>query len=278
VAINVASLSPTLAESELFGHTRGAFTGADQARKGLLEQADGGTIFLDEVADIPMSVQVKLLRALEHREMLPVGASRSVRSDFRIISATHQNLPERVAEGAFRHDLYYRLITFEIEIPPLGQRREDIPALTDHFLTLLAGKSDRPVPSISQEAREEFQRLPWHGNVRELRNAIEHAMVLARSGPIAVDQLPPPLPASLASESIHQDALARLVRQWTETRLETPEQVGELYDRLLEVVEPSFLRAVMQHYHGQCATAARRLGLHRTTLRKKLDQYGIGDE
>ena len=278
VAINVASLSPTLAESELFGHTRGAFTGADQARKGLLEQADGGTIFLDEVADIPMSIQVKLLRALEHREMLPVGATRSVRSDFRIISATHQNLPQRVAEGAFRHDLYFRLITFEIEIPPLGERREDIPALTDHFLALLAAQSGRPVPSISEEAMEELRRLPWYGNVRELRNAIEHAMVLARSGTITVDQLPPPLPASLASDAVQEDALARLIRQWTEARLDASEEADDLYDRLLRVVEPPFLRAVMQTYHGQCAPAARRLGLHRTTLRKKLDQFGIADE
>ena len=278
VAINVASLSPTLAESELFGHTRGAFTGADQARKGLLEQADGGTIFLDEVADIPMSIQVKLLRALEHREMLPVGATRSVRSDFRIISATHQNLPQRVAEGAFRHDLYFRLITFEIEIPPLGERREDIPALTDHFLALLAAQSGRPVPSISEEAMEELRRLPWYGNVRELRNAIEHAMVLARSGTITVDQLPPPMPTSLASDSVHEDALARLIRQWTEARLHAPDEADDLYERLLRVVEPPFLRAVMETYHGQCAPAARRLGLHRTTLRKKLDQFGIADE
>jgi len=278
VAINVASLSPTLAESELFGHTRGAFTGADQPRRGLLEQADSGTIFLDEVADIPMAIQVKLLRALEHREVLPVGANRPVQSDFRIISATHQNLPERVAQGAFRHDLYFRLIAFEIEIPPLRHRREDIPPLAEHFLALLAAKSGRPVPSISQDAMEELERLPWHGNVRELRNAIEHAMVLARSGTIAVEHLPPPMPASLVSEHIHEDALARLVRQWTETRLHAPDEPRDLHSALLRVVEPPFLRAAIQYHHGQCATAARRLGLHRTTLRKKLNQYGIANE
>jgi len=278
VAINVASLSPTLAESELFGHTRGAFTGADEARKGLLEQADGGTIFLDEVADIPMPIQVKLLRALDHREMLPVGATRSVRSDFRIISATHQNLPHRVAEGAFRHDLYFRLITFEIEIPPLRERREDIPALADHFLALLAAKSDRPVPSISAQAMEELGRLPWYGNVRELRNAIEHAMVLVRSGTITPDQLPPPLPASFSSEAVQEDALSRLIRRWTEARLDAPGEADDLYERLLRAVEPPLLRAVMRAYHGQCAPAARRLGLHRTTLRKKLDQFGIAEE
>ena len=135
VAVNVASLSPSLAESELFGHSRGAFTGADHPHKGLLEQANGGTIFLDEVADIPLALQVKLLRVLEHGEMTPVGGDRVVRSDFRLISATHQNLGQRVAEGAFRHDLYYRLITFAIEIPPLRQRPEDIPELAAHFWT-----------------------------------------------------------------------------------------------------------------------------------------------
>jgi two-component system nitrogen regulation response regulator GlnG len=279
VAINVASLSPSLAESELFGHVQGAFTGADRARKGLLEQADGGTIFLDEVADVPAPIQVKLLRALEHREMVPVGATRPVRSDFRIISATHQNLPQRVADGAFRHDLYYRLITFEIEIQPLRERRDDLPALVDHFLGLLAAKSDRPVPSISAEAMEELERLPWHGNVRELRNAIEHAMVLARNGTIAVDHLPPPMAsASAAAESVPEAALSGLVRRWTETRLQASDETADLHGQLLRVIERPFLEAVMHHYRGQCAPAARRLGLHRTTLRKKLDQHGIADE
>ena len=141
VAVNMASLSPTLAESELFGHVRGAFTGAEQSRKGLLEQAGGGTIFLDEVADIPMALQVKLLRVLEFGEIVPVGGDRAVRGDFRMISATHQDLQQRVAEGTFRHDLYFRLITFEIELPPLRQRREDIGPLAEHFLDVLADRN-----------------------------------------------------------------------------------------------------------------------------------------
>ncbi len=278
VPVNVASLSPTLAESELFGHVRGAFTGADQPRKGVLEQAHGGTIFLDEVADIPMPIQVKLLRALERGEVLPVGASSPVLSDFRIISATHQNLPQRVAEGAFRHDLYYRLITFEIKIPPLRERREDIRALTEHFLALLAARENRSTPSISDDALEELHHRPWYGNVRELRNAIEHAMVLARTGSITADLLPPPLPTSKLASSVGEDALVRLIRQWTESRLQEPDESGDLHDRLLELIEPPFLKAVMQHFHGQCATAAKRVGLHRTTLRKKLDQFDIAEE
>ena len=277
VAVNIASLSPSLAESELFGHVRGAFTGADDARTGLLAQADGGVIFLDEVADIPMALQVKLLRALEQGEIVPVGSNQPVRSDFRVISATHQNLPEMVAAGEFRHDLYFRLVAFEIEMPPLRDRREDIPILAEHFLDLLAAKSGQPSPRLSEEAVGELKRLPWYGNVRELRNSIEHAVVLARGGAITAEHLPPPAPASMTAAAIQEDALPALIRQWTENQLRS-ESVEDLHERLLRMVEPPMLKAAMAHFHGQCATAARHLGLHRTTLRKKLEQYGIENE
>lgn len=277
VAVNIASLSPTLAESELFGHVRGAFTGADDARMGLLAQADGGVIFLDEVADIPMSLQVKLLRTLEQGEVTPVGSNQPVYSDFRVISATHQNLPELVAQGEFRHDLYFRLVAFEIEMPPLRDRREDISVLARHFLTLLAAKSGQTPPCLSQEAVEELERLPWYGNVRELRNAIEHAVVLARGGAITPEHLPPPAPASMTAAAIQGEALPTLIRQWTENQLDSA-SAKDLHERLLGLVEPPMLKAAMAHFHGQCATAARHLGLHRTTLRKKLEQYGIEDE
>lgn len=283
VVVNLASLSETLAESELFGHIRGAFTGAEEMRKGLLEQADGGTVFLDEVADIPPSIQVKLLRALEHGEILPVGASRAIRSDFRVISATHQNLAELVAEGLFRHDLFYRLITFEIVLPPLRERREDIDLLVDHFLNLMAAKGTRPRASITKEAADELRRRPWNGNVRELRNTIEHATVLERDGTINVDHFPaaakalPPRrsPQSPAQITDVEGALADLVRRWAENRLHSAPDGERLYDELMAVVEPPLMQEAMQYHHDQCATAARRLGLHRTTLRKKLDQFGL---
>jgi len=275
VAVNVASLSPTLAESELFGHVRGAFTGADQSRKGLLERADGGTIFFDEVADIPPTLQVKLLRALEHGEILPVGADRPVESDFRVLSATHQDLRELVAKGTFRHDLYFRLITFEIEIPPLRNRREDIRELAEYFLDVLAARNGVARATIAPEAMAELERRPWYGNVRELRNAVEHAVILAPGGRIAPEHLPPPTPASVSAGGTTEEILAALVRQWAEAQLRDPQQAQDLYARLLELVEPPLLEAALASYQGQCAAAARRLGLHRTTLRKKLDQYGV---
>jgi two-component system nitrogen regulation response regulator GlnG len=274
VPVHAASLSPSLAESELFGHVRGAFTGADQAHKGLLERAHGGTIFLDEVADIPVSIQVKLLRVLEYGEVLPVGADRPVSTDFRIISATHQNLYDRVAEGTFRHDLYFRLATFKIEIPPLRARREDIRPLVDRFLDLLAAKNGSPRPSISDGALAELESRPWHGNVRELRNAVEHAMILARSGSIAAEHLPAATPQTLRPAA-SREKIAAWIEQWVESQVAQSPEASDLYDRFLQMIEPPLLRAVLQESRGQCATAARRLGLHRTTLRKRLDELRI---
>ncbi len=271
VAVNIASLSPSLAESELFGHVRGAFTGAEQGRKGLLEQADGGTIFLDEVAEIPMSVQVKLLRALEYGEVLPVGADRPLRSDFRVISATNRDLSERVAGHSFRDDLYFRLITFEIELPPLRKRRGDIPQLIDHFLAMLTAGGGLARPSVPPETMAEIERRPWHGNVRELRNAIEHATILARGGPLLVEHLPPAA-ASATSGPGQECLVAMLIRQWAEAQLRDAPEDGDLYAKFLSLTEPPLLKAALEHCQGQYAAAARRLGLHRTTLRKKLGE------
>jgi two-component system, NtrC family, nitrogen regulation response regulator GlnG len=272
IAVNVASLSPSLAESELFGHVRGAFTGAEQTHPGLLQRAHGGSIFFDEVADIPLSIQVKLLRVLEYGEVLPVGGVQPIQCDFRVISATHQSLYQRVCEGTFRQDLYFRLVTFEIEIPPLRERRDDIAALTDYFLTTLATKSRVPEPSIPVETRADLARRDWWGNVRELRNALEHAMILARGGPMLPDHLPPPVPARDAAGT-WDGMLRAMVRRWTEHQLDRSAAVADLYEKLLKVIEPPLFQETLRRHQGQFAAAARQLGMHRVTLKKKIDEH-----
>ncbi len=278
VAVNLASLSSSLAESELFGHARGAFTGAEREHTGLLLQAHGGTLFLDEVADIPLPAQVKLLRALEHGEFVPVGAHQPVKSDFRVVSATHQELLAKIRDGQFRHDLYFRLAAFRIDLPPLRQRPDDIRELAEYFLSLAEQRRESP-PGFSADTLEELQRRPWYGNVRELKNAVEHAVIVARSGSIEPEHLPPPTPpvwpAAPDTDRSLDDRLAGLVRQWAETRLAQAAEEGQLHEDLLRVVEPPLLAAVLERHHGQFAGAARMLGLHRTTLKKKLEQYGV---
>ena len=276
VVVNMAALIPTLAEAELFGHVEGAFAGASQNRTGLLLQANGGTLFLDEVAEIPLPLQHKLLRVLDHGEVLPVGGDAPLRSRFRVICATHQNLRKKVEAGEFRHDLYFRLCTFEIDLPPLRDRPEDISLLAHHFASQLGSET-----ALAPETIEELQRRPWYGNVRELRNAIEHALVLARRGVVMPEHLPSPLPnlwqagnevSGIEGEHL-VDALARIARDLAAN----PELAGTVYDRFLQQVEPPLLSAVMDSCGKRFAPAARVLGLHRTTLKKKLTQYEMED-
>ncbi len=269
LAVNIAALSPSLAESELFGHVRGAFTGADQAHLGLFQRAHGGTLFIDEVADIPLALQVKLLRVLEYGEVMPVGGTQPVQADFRVITATHQDLNARVSEGAFRHDLYFRLVTFEIEIPPLRKRREDIPLLVDYFLERIAGANGCARPVVPEQTLRALEARPWWGNVRELRNALEHALIVARGGPLLPEHLPPPIPAA-HNQGDYNHMLASLVRKWTEAELQRDPQAADLYERLMAVVERPLLETVLARHHGQYASAARQLGVHRITLKRKL--------
>ncbi|MFO0916464.1 MAG: sigma-54 dependent transcriptional regulator [Pirellulales bacterium] len=284
VAVNIAALNPSLVESELFGHVRGAFTGAATDHTGLLVRASGGTLFLDEVADIPLQTQVKLLRVLEDGIVVPVGGVQGVPTNFRLITATHQDLNSCVREGKFRHDLYFRLAAFRIEMPALRHRPEDIPVLVEHLLRQSTATSGRAMPSLSAAAIAELSRRPWYGNVRELRNAIEHAAIFARHGLIEPDHLPAQAePALVGAGSAPQSAetanLGQQITAWVERRLRddpaSDESDGHLYEEFLSITEPPMLSAVMTHFGGQYAAAARRLGLHRTTVRKKLDQYHL---
>jgi two-component system nitrogen regulation response regulator GlnG len=273
VAVNVAALSPMLAEAELFGHVQGAFTGATRARRGLLAEADGGTLFLDEIADIPLPLQVKLLRALDQGEVLPVGADRPVKTRFRVVSATHQDLKERVRAEAFRHDLYFRLSAFEIAIPPLRERADDVPLLARYFASRFGG----PKTVLAEETIAELRRRMWYGNVRELRNAVEHALVVARSGVILPEHLPPPQTAlsPVARTADVGAVLSAASGRRAKELLSDPAAAGAVYDRFLQEVEGPLLQSAMKQFHNECAPAARALGLHRTTLKKKLDQHGL---
>ncbi len=279
VAVNIASLSENLAESELFGHALGAFTGAESARVGFLEQADQGTLFLDEVADIPLSIQIKLLRALEEGEVLPVGSNKRIKTSFRVIAATHRNLEALIRQGKFRHDLYFRLCTFQIEIPPLRKRGGDIRVLAEFFLERFVDRQTGMRHRLTSETITELERRPWYGNVRELRNSIEHAALRARGGTILPEDLPTAVSKSfLGMDESDTDAdtqIAALLKQWAEQQLVDPEQAANIYEKLLALIEPPVMEVALEKFHGQCAPAARCLGLHRTTLSKKLKQYGI---
>jgi two-component system nitrogen regulation response regulator GlnG len=271
--VHVAALNPGLVESELFGHVRGAFTGATQARPGLLALADGGTVFLDELADIPLPVQVKLLRVLEHNEVLPVGGNQAQPLHIRILSATHQDLAQRVADGRFRHDLFFRLNVFQVHLPPLRERPEDIVPLAEHFLRQF---EPRALPLLPETVRF-LVANPWPGNVRELRNALEHAAIVARGAPLLPEHFPPRVVLPTAAGAA--DHLAAMVRQWLAEKVRTggTEPPTNLYGDLLACVEPALLEEVMRRVQGNRWVAAQWLGLNRATVRKKLALYDLGE-
>jgi two-component system nitrogen regulation response regulator GlnG len=277
VPICLAALSPGIIESELFGHVRGAFTGADRHRQGLLELADGGTVFLDEIGDVPLPVQVKLLRTIEQREITPVGQTRSRRSDFRVLAATNGPLAELVARGEFREDLYYRLGVFHIAIPPLRARTDDIPLLAAHFLRLATG--DGASKRLSKAGIGELAARPWHGNVRELRNAVERAAVVARGDEVEPEHFPPPSPLRAAAHPSLDAQLRRLTADWAAEQRLVPSDTGpqDLYERFLRVTEPALLQSVLSQCGENRAAASRILGIHRATLRQKLRDHGLHD-
>jgi two-component system nitrogen regulation response regulator GlnG len=268
--VHVAALNPNLVESELFGHVKGAFTGADRPREGLLALAHGGTVFLDELADIPLPVQAKLLRVLERQEVIPVGAGEPQQVDVRIVSATHDDLSAAVRDGRFRNDLFFRLNVYPIHIPPLRDRVDDIPALAEHFL-LRFGVAN---PAVVQPADTLgfLKSRPWPGNVRELRNALEHAAIEARGGPLRPEHFPEPIaavgPAGLA------ERLKSLVAEWVRERSAgTKDEPADLYQQLLDTVEPALLDEVLRQLDGNRLAAARWLGLARATVRKMIRKY-----
>jgi DNA-binding NtrC family response regulator len=255
VAVNAAALSSTLLESELFGHERGAFTGADRSRMGRVESAAGGTLFLDEIGDLSNEIQVKLLRVLQEKTIERVGSNRAVPVDVRVVAATHHDLLARVAEGEFREDLYYRLAVVSIELPPLRTRRADIPLLIEHFLDKHAETAGVSAKAFSREAMDLTVRYAFPGNVRELENIVQRAMVLSRSDLITVDDLPPSvLGASEESGYASSGSDAAL-----------PARVAAL--------EQNAIEEALASEDGNQSRAAARLGISERALRYKRAKY-----
>jgi two-component system, NtrC family, response regulator HydG len=263
VALNCSALPAELVESELFGHRRGAFTGADRDHEGLFQAAAGGTLFLDEIGDLAPAAQAKLLRALEERTVTPVGATRPVKVDVRVVAATHRPLDRLAAEGGFREDLLYRLRVLTIELPPLRERREDLMPLAIHFIAHFAERHGRPVAELTESARRALLAHDWPGNVRELRNAMERAVVLAEDGRIDLPDLPADVAGSAAPLRPADAALAGLA--YTEAR-----------SRAVEAFDRAFLAAALERHGGNVSAAARTLGLHRQSLQKRLRALGLG--
>jgi DNA-binding NtrC family response regulator len=251
VRVNCSALAPTLLESELFGHVRGAFTGAVKDSVGRFQAAQGGTLFLDEIGDIPQSVQIRLLRFLEQKEYERVGDHATIRADVRVVAATNVNLLHKVREGLFREDLYYRLRVVEIALPPLRERAEDIPLLVEHFVRHFGGKFGKAISGVSGDMLALFLRYPWPGNVRELKHALEHAAVLCPEGTIASAHLPPELAEFARSRGF--DPLH-------------PAAGGPGRGDLLEALNRT---------DWNKAKTARMLGVSRSTLYRKLLEYNI---
>lgn len=270
------ALSPGVVESELFGHVKGAFTGADMDRTGILESAGGGTVLLDEIGDTTRELQVKLLRALEQQEIARVGDARPRLIDVRIIAATNRQLHELMASGDFREDLFFRLSVFQIHLPALRERREDIPELATHFLQ--SSRVPGCDPRLSDDVLAELQSRTWTGNVRELRNVMEHAAIVSRGEPIRLTHLPAPMPSSGESSSDDDDLLRQRITDWAriqaQATLESAAE-GTVHERFLQIVEPPLLEAVLAHCENNRAAASQLLGIHRTTFRQKLRRYGI---
>jgi transcriptional regulator with GAF, ATPase, and Fis domain len=264
VAVSCAILAESLIESELFGHERGAFTGAMKDRQGRFEAADGGTIFLDDIDDVPPSVQVKLLRVLQTRSVERVGGTRTIPIDVRVITGSKRSLRQLVKEGKFREDLFYRLHVVPISLPPLRERREDIPSLTDYFIRRFFYHRGEPVPTLSPTVREAFQRYSWPGNVRELENACERMAQTCTCDTVRVGCMPAAL--------VFQNRAARAAPQ--SVTGPTPTGVISLDDRLREV-ETQLITAALEQNGGNKSKAAEQLRIKRSTLGDRIRKLGL---
>jgi two-component system nitrogen regulation response regulator GlnG len=274
VAVSAAAIPGTLLESELFGHERGAFTDAKERKLGKLELAHGGTLFLDEIGDMPADLQTKLLRALQERTIERVGGTESIRIDVRVLAATNRDLEAMMREGRFREDLFYRLNVVTVNLPPLRERRRDIPLLVEHFLSKYA--TELGERGVAPEALDRLVGHDWPGNVRELENVVQRAMVMATTGVILPEHLPIGPVSAAASVAVDATLEEIIERKLLEcVRGLRDHTSANLYDLVMGLVEKPLLRAVLHETGGNQVRAAQILGINRNTLRKKLTEHGI---
>ncbi len=260
IPVNCGAIPEELLESELFGHEKGAFTGAHRARTGRFELADGGTIFLDEIGDMSPNLQVKILRVLQEQEFERVGGVRSMKVDIRVIAATHRDLEKSVAEGSFREDLYYRLNVIPINLPPLRSRPDDIPLLVDHFVERFNRTKGKNISGVTDEAIQSFMRYSWPGNVRELQNIIERSIILKGTGTITVDDLPEKVTGGAGREVPH---------------LIHPTDEGHSFSTMVTRYEKQLIMKALQKSGGIKNKAAQMLKMNRTTLVEKMKKLNI---
>ncbi|MBN1616881.1 MAG: sigma 54-interacting transcriptional regulator [Spirochaetales bacterium] len=271
ISINCAAIPDSLLESELFGYKKGAFTGATQDKRGKFQMANGGTLFLDEIGDMPMQLQAKLLRAIQEREIEPVGSERKEKIDIRIVAATNRDLPKLIKEGKFREDLYYRLNVVELQMPPLRDRADDIPFLTTYFLEKFAKANGRSIEGINPTALRVLQNYRWPGNVRELENIIERAVLVCRGNQIEASHLPLTL-------SEGQDGCAdnQFISRWiTNFFRKLPTNGGFVWDEVIGTVEKELIQQSLLRNNRNKVRTALFLGINRNTLHAKMDRYGI---
>jgi DNA-binding NtrC family response regulator len=299
VAVNCGAIPENLVESILFGHEKGAFTGAVDKRIGKFQEADGGTLFLDEVGELPLDAQVKLLRALQEGEIDPVGSKKSVKVNFRLISATNRDMIQLVKEGKFREDLYYRLNVFPVVVPPLRERMGDVPELARYFLARFAAEEGKRITAISSDAMSMLASYAWPGNVRQLENAVFRAVVLADKAELTVDEFPQiaahvegfqaempeapewvdPHPAYTGPALLGaEDSIPRTIevsREPGRNALGIPamDDSGEI--RSLEAMEADMIRLALGRYRGHMTEVAKRLNIGRSTLYRKMRDYGL---
>ncbi len=277
VRVNCGALTESLLESELFGHVRGAFTGAVENRIGRFEAAHSGTIFLDEINSTTPKLQVKLLRVLQQREFERVGDTRTIKVDTRVVAASNRDLIEEVHEQRFREDLYYRLNVVSIELPPLRRRREDIVPLVEHFLQTYNEENERYVVHIQREALQALQDYDWPGNVRELQNYIERAVVLAPGDELTLELLPDVVAGRTPKRSFRREvSLENLAQELVEHGLETASSTEDnLHGKIVNRVERELISQVMVSCDNVQIKAAARLGINRNTLHKKIKEYRL---